>query len=799
MNGLTTSTYTPTNNSSATHTFALNFSNSNINTAEGSFNMALWGTTNYTASIENKSSALLFFDCTLGIPTLTGRLDLKENDITSLSSYTLTDGTHQTGTIPSPALLAVNVPTSPVNCAGGTSGLTLTAPSGAGSYTWYSAPSMSVEGISNPFTNAHAGIYHLKMTGGCEETWLSASVHETSPIIKSDKQVVQYCTTGSITMSVQPTSGPSYTWSPSGANTYSVSVNPSVTTIYTVTSSSGSCTVSDQITVIPTAPITTPSNTPHDLWIKDDAVNDLGAEPNVQTNTVTTGVFWASPDIWITYSPASVTGTTSATYTTHVNGEFKANGDPNYVHVRVRNSGTVSATGEVKLYWSKASTGLAWATSSSTYTNWENFTAPGTAISTTYTSISYGDQIGAAKTVTVASGGFTDVEFPWYPSDPSLLTSYWDHNHFCLLARVESGCGMTTTEVASTWGNAYNNNNIAWKNVTVVNSNTTDIAPTDPEGVIAGIIVRNTESVTATIKLNIVAYPNGNGRTIFDFGNPYLHLDPDLYDLWVAGGSVGDRIVDMGNDIIKVVDNNATLSNISFTAEQSFLNGMRFVFKKQASDSFRFDVDLKQYKQGSGVPDVLVGGERYEVITPTCPIALVEHHLIVYAAVCGVDLKVLYPQTNAAYTWKDKNGTVVGTGTQVTVYPFANNRYILHAAMNGCVMKDSTVVRYVSDSCGGARLAQQVQFSGDTKGLHNLNVIPNPANDQATVTYSLNENENGELYITNTRGQVIAKQILNRKENKINVDCNKLTEGLYYISLIIDEKTVKTVKMAVIK
>src|SRR5690606_16033424 len=64
------------------------------------------------------------------------------------------------------------------------------------------------------------------------------------------------------------------------------------------------------------------------------------------------------------------------------------------------------------------------------------------------------------------------VEIPWYPPDVNNFNCAGDAGHFCLLARIEtdttSPFGMTTPETMSVAANVTNNNNIAWKNVTIV-------------------------------------------------------------------------------------------------------------------------------------------------------------------------------------------------------------------------------------------------------------------------------------------------------------------------------------------
>src|SRR5262249_36658410 len=83
-----------------------------------------------------------------------------------------------------------------------------------------------------------------------------------------------------------------------------------------------------------------------DLWSQDTG-NDTGAEPN------TTGdPMYISNDIWVRNSNDGIINQQ------HQNPVY---GSTNYIYVRVRNqSCSAAASGTLRLYWAKASTGLSW-------------------------------------------------------------------------------------------------------------------------------------------------------------------------------------------------------------------------------------------------------------------------------------------------------------------------------------------------------------------------------------------------------------------------------------------------------
>jgi len=184
-----------------------------------------------------------------------------------------------------------------------------------------------------------------------------------------------------------------------------------------------------------------------DLWSKDTS-DDTGAEPNASAQPM-----YLSDDIWVRRQNDGLANQD------HENPEYRtAGGAPNYVYVRVRNracSGTQAGT--VKLYWAKASSGLSWPSP------WDgSVTSPALM----------GSPIGSAP-VSVAGGDDEILTFTWSPPNPADYASFGaDQHHFCLLSRIETSTtapfGMTTAETSNLYANVQNNNNIVWKNISVV-------------------------------------------------------------------------------------------------------------------------------------------------------------------------------------------------------------------------------------------------------------------------------------------------------------------------------------------
>ena len=189
-----------------------------------------------------------------------------------------------------------------------------------------------------------------------------------------------------------------------------------------------------------------------DLYIKDNAYvmqnyRDRGEEPNIDN-----GPMWLSDDIWVRNQQDGFTNDT------HQNPEYSAT-NKIYVYVRVRNRGCLPSDGTetLSLHWAKAATALSWPL------HWEgNLTTPALM----------GDIISVENIPITKAQSSSIVEFEWLPPNPDdyngINNEPW---HFCLLARqISSIDPMTFPEVSDLNLNVLNNNNIGWKNITIVDN-----------------------------------------------------------------------------------------------------------------------------------------------------------------------------------------------------------------------------------------------------------------------------------------------------------------------------------------
>ncbi len=313
-----------------------------------------------------------------------------------------------------------------------------------------------------------------------------------------------------------------------------------------------------------------------DLYVKDRPF-DTGVEPNPDG-----GPMWISEDIWIRQN---IDGGL-----THENPEYKTS-SPNGVYVKVTNRGTAtSASAKIKLYFAKASSGLMWPT------NFVNYSIGG---------VKHGDEIGEASIPSIAPGGTATVVIPWFPPNPADYT--YDIHHFCLAARMESPNDPMSNEVSPIGidVNTRNNNNIAWKNVSVYNLNTTDSYAT------TALFVRGIRSKYINIRFFDKGFDEKFRNNFFDLGGQIeVTLDEKLFERAMQYGSLeGVKILEKNK--ILIYSRDAAITKLPIKRGETF--GITFDFKIEKEiapdDQVILDVIQQDAEKGS-----IEGGERFVLV-----------------------------------------------------------------------------------------------------------------------------------------------------------------------------------------
>jgi hypothetical protein len=216
------------------------------------------------------------------------------------------------------------------------------------------------------------------------------------------------------------------------------------------------------------------------------------------------------------------------------------------------------------------------------------------------------------------------LQIPWYPPNPADFACFGgDQGHFCLVARVETTStaptaampcpeppapfGMTFPEGSDINTNTRNNNNIAWKNITVVD---------DFPGAlkVASILVRNVfrNRVLAGLRF---ADTQEIGASFFDFGRIVVDLKPELFKRWREGNGVGRGIepaTAAGGSTIRIASPEAFIQNIRLEPGEVFSVDVRFELSKgyQLPRGGLPKWDLIQTGT-PGNPNAIIGGQRF--------------------------------------------------------------------------------------------------------------------------------------------------------------------------------------------
>lgn len=387
-----------------------------------------------------------------------------------------------------------------------------------------------------------------------------------------------------------------------------------------------------------------------DLYIADSK-EDVGVEPNTVT-----GVLYQSPNIFVRHSNNGFSPSIRYNPLRHQNPEYVETGPPNYVYVEVDNIGCEPISNIlVRVYVTDANTNMTWLGGG---TNWIELS-------------------NSPVSITFAGGEQSKlVEIPWYPPAPTSN----GNGHFCLLARIEAPDDPMTNEIISiTQGigaNVRNNNNIAWKNLTIV-----DQFP-GAGRILTNLIVRNL-SHSANIKLKF----SPNGASFLPFGDITVNIAGLIYDRWAAGGFQGEGIENNAGELT-IVEDNAWIGNIFLEAEEesAIQIGSEMPIGTPIQTDHVFNFNVEQYEQ-INQEDIYVGGaeHNFRVDVPCDDITIPENVLINagHCTVIGEDTE----NPNIFYEWTPVTGLSDPYASMTNACPTTTTTYALEIfdTASGCL------------------------------------------------------------------------------------------------------------------
>ena len=482
-----------------------------------------------------------------------------------------------------------------------------------------------------------------------------------------------------------------------------------------------------------------------DLMIRDSR-EDYGAEPNVETEEV----FWNSIDMWVRNQQDEIE--------IHENPEYDPN-NPSYVYVRVFNRSCQTSSGneKVKLYWAKASTSLDW----DMYWNGQNFFSNNKPL---------GQPIGEITIPALEPGQDVVLNIPWQVPNPA---DYADVNpepwHYCLLARIDTSADpMTYAETNMLRPNVEKNNNIAWKNLTVV-----DLDPNTLGKPIGGVIlVGNPLNQSEKFDLRFSTLKSEKGNNLFNEAEVNIYLDAVVMEAWEKGGFKGQGIRKVGGNRVMITSDDAILEGLRFDANAKGTVNVTFNFlTKEITEKDKFVMNVIQ--QFNSNKEIL-GGETYEVR---------KHTRSLFYANAGNDKEVDKNETvvleaqqinePAAYNWYNSEGNLIHEGATFATSVEIGMKYKLEVVSLADGFKDYAEV--------------EVALKPDSL----QEIYPNPASDNIQVNYKINKGSSAYLSVVGVYGSSASENyILDINQNSINIDVSNYPIGLYTVALITDGEIV---------
>ena len=476
---------------------------------------------------------------------------------------------------------------------------------------------------------------------------------------------------------------------------------------------------------------------------------DTFSEPDNETVHL-----WSSKDIWVRNQNDGFV------IKEHENPVYLGTNPNNYVYVNVTNNSCETSSGNdnLKLYWSKANTSLKW---------------PGHWNGTLFVEdpsngnqVLIGDEIGTVSIPILEPGESKVLEFTWTVPNPqdyvNINSNPW---HFCLLARIESDDDpMTFPEIGGIVQNVKGNNNIVWKNMSVI-----EISPTEEADAIGAVIaVGNPFNVANSFDLEFSVDENETGSPIYYEAEVTIEMDDILYDAWVRGGKLSQDIDStlVANKKI-IVNDNALLQNIQFNPNEF---GTAYVYFNFLTDELTNKEEFIYHViQKYTLDNEVLGGETYVLRKATGP---------VFDADAGSDEEIDKNESvtltasdinqAAIYNWYDPDGNLIYTGTDLTVAPNITQTYKLEI---------------ISD-LNGLKDYDEVEITVNPYYIESL--TPNPASNSVNVEYMADEASSAYVMIINTNTGTSDNYILDPLLTEISIDISAYPTGLYSVSLVCD-------------
>ena len=338
--------------------------------------------------------------------------------------------------------------------------------------------------------------------------------------------------------------------------------------------------------------------------------------------------------------------------------------------------------------------------------------------------------------------------------------------HFCLLVRIESpNDEMTFPETTDLPANVANNNNIAWKNVTII-----DVNPNQSNNVLSGsVVVGNWSDTPKLYYLELVKDDSESGNPIFEEAEVKLKMGPKLYEAWERGGKIAQELENTTDEKKKIVKgDNVLLDNLAFDPKE--FGGLTLTFNfltEKITDKDRFKYHLIQRDAQTGE---IVGGETFIIRKKPRPIFLAEAQDKEADKGEIVTLSAESINEAAVYNWYDMQGNLVYQGKDMTVSADMAKKFKLEVIATTDGFKDY----------------KEVEIK--LKPNRIINLTPNPVSNNLEVNYKINEGCSAYLMVINISGNnnAVGNYVIDVNTDTLNIDMSGYPIGVYSVVLVTD-------------
>lgn len=489
-----------------------------------------------------------------------------------------------------------------------------------------------------------------------------------------------------------------------------------------------------------------------DLLIRDND-SDYGQEPNNSTN-----VMWNSPEIWVRNQQDGYR------IRKHQNPTYSTSNNTNYVYTRIYNKGCLATSGNetLTLYWAKASTALAWPN------HWDgtgSFPDNGPLL---------GAPIGVITIPSLQAGEDIILELPWQVPNPDIYSAInaepW---HFCLLARITStDDSMTTLETSNLYSNVNNNNNIAWKNVTVITippDVVADSTTTSIEGVVAIGNNHNTSRDFA-LEISIDNKSSDYNKKLFEESEITLKLDDNIFNQWNSDGKQKYELEELNtSNSLMIKGEMSKITKLTLAPKQIGTINLKFNFltKELLNKKGNFTLHLLQRDL---LTNEIVGGETFEIEkyqrTPFYADAGSDK-LVDKGEVVTINATPINKE--AVYNWYDEDGNLLYSGADFQIISDISRKFKLEIISLEDGLKD------------------YAEVSLDLKNNQIVALYPNPSNHIINLDLKLNYPDNNYIMITgldSNNNQNIYNYVVDNNSSTIAIDISNFANGNYIISFV---------------